>query len=81
MNEMVITFGGTVTDVFGSGGAASSVTALLATAIGGSVASMIAGVMGQSTIGSMIKVLTTLSCIGIMIGAVARTLGSLGMSW
>ena len=56
-------------------------TALLATAIGGAVAGQIASVMGQGTIASMIKVLTTLSCIGIMIGAVAKTLGSLGMSW
>lgn len=78
---MVYTFGGTVTDTFGPGGPAASVTALLAIAIGGSLFQMLASAFGQGNIAGMIKVLVTLSCIGIVIAAIARTLASLGMSW
>ena len=78
---MIATFGGTVTQTFGPGGSASSVSLLVGTAIGGSFASMVTGALGMGNVSSQIKIVTTLACIGICIGAVAKTLGTLGISW
>ena len=77
---MVITMGNSLTQTFGPGGAGASITTLVCTAIGGSFVSMVTSALGLGMATNMIKIMTTLACIGIVVAAVAKTLGSLGIS-
>ena len=77
---MVYVYGGTLSQTFGPGGAGASISALVATAVGGSFISMVLSAIGQGMASQMAKILTTLACIGIVVAAVGRTLGTLGIS-
>jgi hypothetical protein len=77
---MVITFGGTMTQTFGPNGAGASISALVCTAVGGAFITMVLSAIGQGMAGQMVKIMTTLACLGIVVAAVARALGTLGIS-
>lgn len=77
---MVYTYGGTMTQTFGPGGAGASISVLVGVAVGGSLISMVLSAIGHGMAANMIKMLSTLTCIGIVVAAVAKTLGMLGIS-
>ena len=77
---MTITFGSTLTETFGPGGAGASISALVCTAIGGSFIGMVTSALGLGMASNMVKIMTTLACIGIVVASVGKTLGSLGIS-
>ena len=79
---MTITYtvGGTITQQFAPGGAGASITALVGVAVGGSIASMVLSAIGQGFVSNIVKIVSTLTCVAILIGAVTKTLSMLGIS-
>jgi len=77
---MTYTFGGTLTQTFGPNGPAASISAIVVTAIGSSLLSMVLSTLGHGTAANIVKAVSTLVCIGILVAAVTKTLSTLGIS-